>query len=192
MGTVLFDMQPNVPRKSWADMIEEEEANESKRSAGKAQSEELFELLDKNSRDGFNLEFKLAFSLCKDNEAEDSKSSKRLPSNPWNASTRPFKVLKVNESQSTKPNLEEDPSDNISPIENDDDANLSKLNKENSIIETSKLNVDDTKLKAPSRGRSEERETNESRLAQREKQIRIGKNTEAYKRYSEMMESDQK
>lgn len=212
MGTTIeSNTSKPFASKSWADIMEEEEERERLIASGIKVEDDLFELMDKNSRDGFNLAFKSAFSL-KEKTSNDGGVKRISTSSPFEESNRPLKVQKTltpiksykdalaptnNQPVESAPKIEE--ISESSPITNEeseckeeDDRSEGKSedsedNKADRLLssEDESTGTEEDKLKADKRGRSLERETNEHRLAQREKQIQIGKNTEAYKRYCE-------
>jgi len=226
-----------------------------------AKSDELFEMLDKSSRDGFNLEFKKAFSIASElsNSEDDAKGVKRNSPNPQKTSNRPLKLQKLDVEEAanvdegivqeqrtaavtkeeTKPPKEETNSPPVFRVISYRDALLGPalakdaknentethvepqttlqqetLSETSSVTDNSDIeareseHADDSDLgeegteeshqgsvdgspnpkenpKQESRGRTTERESNEIRLAQRDKQIRIGKNTPEYTTYKE-------
>jgi len=190
MGTLLLSPNSTI-RKSWADIIEEEERELSR-------TEEIFELIDKSSRDGFNLEFKDAFSLNQlDND--NGKGSKRSSSDPWNL--RPSKIAKITDSPLLPSTVIEVPQESINSKEgleeikqieqNMKDQTSEEEGEMKEIKEEQDSNEEHVEIET-STTRSFERESYLPRLQQREKQIRIGKNTEAYRRYQEQALSKKK
>jgi len=260
MGSIVLDWDTGA-NKSWADMMEEEEEAKVEKEQ---KPDELFEMMDKSSRDGFNLDFKKAFSLGAENSQssngdDDSKGVKRISQK---ISNRPLKLQKLDteeqeKSDSLEPRIavvtkeeqkakkeEKTPpsvfraisyrdaligstaekdakSENIltasekAPLQQVETHSETSSITDNSDIE-GREHVDDSDLgtegeegtedskeshqgslegspnskqetsKGELRGRrTNERETNEIRLAQRDKQLRIGKNTPEYKAYKE-------